>query len=96
MPLAYLINIVESTLVYIVVIYHIFPYNKCICQIYNDVINYCCYKKCQHACVRVYAIVAVARAVVVIGIYHNGYNWNNWVVIGIFGFLDDNIVVLLY
>ena len=63
MPLAYLINIVDSTLVNTVVIYHIGTFDKCICRIYNDIINYCCYTKCQHACVRVYAIVTVARAV---------------------------------
>ena len=72
MPLAYMINIVDITLVYIVVIYHIFPFNKCICQIYHDIINYCCNTKCQHVCIRVYAIVTVASTVqilVVIGIH---------------------------
>ena len=42
------------------------------CRIYNYIINYCCYIKCQHACVRVYAIVTVSRTVqslVVIGIH---------------------------
>ena len=71
MPLAYLINIVDSTLVYKVVIYHIGTFDKCICQIYN-IINYCCYTKCEHACVRVHAIVTVSRAVqslVVTGIH---------------------------
>ena len=72
MPLTYLINIVDSTLVYTVVIYHIDIFDKCICRIYNDIINYCGYTKCQHACLRVYAIVIVSRAVqslVVIGIH---------------------------
>ena len=71
MPLAYLINIVDSTLVYTAVIYHIGTFDKCII-IYNDIINYCCFTICQHACVRVYAIVTVSRAVqsmVVIGIH---------------------------
>ena len=63
MPLAYLINIVDITLVYTVVIYRIGTFDKCICRIYNDIINYCCYAKCQHACVSVYAIVTVARGV---------------------------------
>ena len=62
MPLAYLISIVDSTLVYTVVIYRIDTFHKCICRIYNDIINYCCYTKCQHACVRGYAIVTVSRA----------------------------------
>ena len=57
MPLAYLINIVESTLVYRLhscdISYWYF------CRIYND-INYCCYAICQHAFVCVYAIVTVA------------------------------------
>ena len=71
-PLAYLINIVDSTLVYTVVIYQIGTFDKCICRIDNDMINYCCYTKCHHACVRVYAIVTVSRAaqsLVVIGIH---------------------------
>ena len=72
MPLAYLINIVDSTLVYTVVTYHIGTFDKWIYRIYNDKINYCCYTKCQHACVRVYGILTVSRAVqslVVIGIH---------------------------
>ena len=70
--LAYLINIVDSTLVYTLVIYHVGSLDKCISRIYNDIINYWCYTKCQHACIGVYAIVTVARAVqslVVIGIH---------------------------
>ena len=31
--------LVDSTFVYTVVIYHVGTSNKCICQIYNDVIN---------------------------------------------------------
>ena len=72
MPFAYLINIVESTLVYSVMIFHIGAFHKCICRIYNDIINYCCSTKCQHACERVDAIVTISRAVkslVVIGIH---------------------------
>ena len=72
MPLAYLINIVNSTLVYTVAIYHIRTFDKCIYRIYNDIINYCRFTKCQFARVRVYAIVTVSRAVqslVVIGIH---------------------------
>ena len=63
MPLAYLISIVDSTLVYTVVICHFGTFDKCICRIYNDIINYYCYTKCQNASVRVHAIVTVARAV---------------------------------
>ena len=72
MPLAYLINIVDNTLVYTVVIYHIGTFDRCICRIYYDILNYCCYTKCQHACVGVYANLTVSRAVqilVVIGIH---------------------------
>ena len=36
MLLANLINIVDSTLVYTVVIYDIGTFDKCICRIYND------------------------------------------------------------
>ena len=36
MPLAYLINIVDSTLVYTVVLYHIGTFDRCICRINND------------------------------------------------------------
>ena len=63
MPLAYLINIVARTLVYTVVIYHTVTFDKCICRIYNCIINYSCYAKCQHACVGVYAFETVYRAV---------------------------------
>ena len=41
-------------------------------RIYNDIINYCFYTKCQHGCVGVNAIVIVSRDVqslVVIGIH---------------------------
>ena len=73
MPLTDLINIVDSTLVYTVVIYHIFTFNKCTCRIYNDIINYCWFTKCQHACVRVYIcnckFPVLLQAFVVIGIH---------------------------
>ena len=70
--MAHLINIVDITLLYTVVIYHIGTFNKCIWRIYNDIINCGCCTKCQHACVRVYSIVTVARAIqsmVVMGIH---------------------------
>ena len=63
MPFAYFINIVDSSLAFTVVIYQIGAFYKCICRIFNDIINYCCYTKCQPACVRVYAIVTIAHAV---------------------------------
>ena len=54
----YLINIVDSTLVYRLhscdISYRYF------CRIYNDITNYCCCAKCHHAIVCVYAIVTVA------------------------------------
>ena len=74
MPLAYLINIVNSTLVYTVVTYHIGTFDKCICRIYNDIINYCC-TTCQHACVRVCAIVTVARAVQSLVVMENTFRF---------------------
>ena len=63
MPLAHLINMVDITLLYIVVIYHIRTFDKCIWRIYNAIINYCCCTKCQHSRVRGYAIVTVSRAI---------------------------------
>ena len=37
-------------LVYTVVIYHIGTFDKCISSIYN-IINYCCYAKCQYVAI---------------------------------------------
>ena len=88
MLLAYFINIIDSTFVYTVVIYHIDDigtFDRCIYRIYNDIINYCCYTKCEHARVRVYAIVTVARPIKKLGSY-----WNT------FCFLKNNNRVLLY
>ena len=51
----------------------------------NDIINVCCYTKCQHTCVSVYAIVTVARPVHSLIVF-----WNT------FGFHKDNIGVLVY
>ena len=65
---------------YTVVVYLIGTLDKCICRIYNDIINYFCYTKRQHACVRVYAILTVASAVQnlkVIGI-HSAFSSQVW------------------
>ena len=57
MPLAYLINILHSTLVY--TLWYIIL--VLLINVYAEFIIHCHCTICQHACIRVYAIVTVAH-----------------------------------
>ena len=83
--MAYLINIVDSTLVYTVAIDHIATFDKCIHPIYNDINKLLMLHKmsaCVHTC--------VCNCNRYPRCSKRGRYWNT------FGFLNDNIRVLLY